>query len=351
MRAIACLFMCTLALEVYGVQAVRTVPSRVVLPSSPNQYPVFRDTARLLRNADEINDVANSVSATNALQQEEDELVSRLSWTGATGSLYEAMAEIQHPTQVTSIYHIRNIGEGDTPRKVLSLKLKEIAKRGSIKPGPRDGFKHSEDHSFFIWVYLDDAPGSHLKYGYIRNEAYKRTKELAFSDSLNSQLIEDLSSANEIRKMVSIRSKLLERIKTREAQAELDRQTQTLIQNQRKLAKIHRDLQVELRNASRSSELLRNISLLQQVVGIAQFVYEVNSEFGSDPKMQLIWDRHDPKTATGLKSSLSEYTVETENTIGRLRRQTKEIKKNNAVLYREVIEISISHGAPKQLKH
>jgi len=189
--------------------------------------------------------------------------LSRLTWSGESGVLYEFRVE-QEPISGVSrplgspIYR----GYGETPLYSLTSNLESAA----ILSPPSDGFTLSEDRSFFIWVTLKNST---LSYGTIRQPFYGPMNKQAHAFVLDKILMKEIGTSRGNRVMTHSLEQLQKTASDEQSKMDATKLKNEIEQQIKRLNDIEKNLAKEMERQASAQTFLTQIQGLQNILSLA----------------------------------------------------------------------------------
>lgn len=189
--------------------------------------------------------------------------LSRLTWSGESGVLYEFRVEQEEISGVSRplgnpIYR----GYGDTPLNSLTSNLESAA----IVSGPSDGFTISEDRSFFIWVTIKE---SNLSYGIIRQPFYGPMNKQARTSLLDKAFLKEIGNSRGNRVLAHSLEQLQKTANNEQSKIDAIKLKNEIAQQLNKLSDIEKNLAKEIERQATAQAFLSQIQGLQNILTLA----------------------------------------------------------------------------------
>jgi hypothetical protein len=188
--------------------------------------------------------------------------LSRLTWSGERGVLYEFRVEQEPVTGVSRplgnpIYR----GYGETPLFSLASNMESAA----IVSGPSDGFTLSEDQSFFIWMTIKD---SNLSYGIIGQPFYGPMNKQARMSVLDKMLMKEVKTSRGNRVLTHSLEQLQKAANDEQSKMDAVKLKNEIDQQIKRLNDIEKNLAKEMERQASAQAFLNQIQGLQNVLSL-----------------------------------------------------------------------------------
>lgn len=297
--------------------AIMSLSISSVSTGQPAGYnPVFfRDLARLLRMAsDQIRDSSARAAAERSIQN--TNMTEILDWTKASGFLIDIRVEQVQPagnTRVVNGYPWM-VGAGNAPDEVLANDIN--SHEWSYRPGPSDGFKISSDHSFYIWVQLDEGA---LNYGYISPDFSKTLTRNSLQLARDNDLVRQKADFERNRAYEQVLRKLEGQIADDRVKKALGRLDASIKENHRKRSEIQQQLEKDLAEAAKAQEFQDKLRALKGILSFAMLVNEANALFGDSIGEEIAGATNEDELIVVTRS----YEIKTRDMVVRGRQQLR----------------------------